>query len=175
MRLLDVLSVDNQWVANCVLKLASPAQILIVSSSLLFCFRRFSMRKLKKAFALAMACSTQTLDIAVLQRRWLVVRGLFFRALTGLKINFGVTYFSIPVKPESTWTRKQEKVNSAKVSLKMVKSCTCPSYILLTNKIRRNWSQMSNHFTVCCFFYRCIDCAEHLDLQRVLLELQLHQ
>nr|WP_236943131.1 hypothetical protein [Hymenobacter sp. PAMC 26628] len=62
--LLDILTSDNQAIANFVLKLANPAQIAIASSSFRLSFKRFSIRKLKKAFILAMACSTRTRPLA---------------------------------------------------------------------------------------------------------------
>jgi hypothetical protein len=132
---------------------------------LVFCFMRFLLRKLKKAFILPMACSTQTRTLAnaALQRRWLRVSGVFLRALRGLKIKRGLPCFSSPLKPESTWTRKGERSDWVKISLKIAKSWTCPSYRLLINKIRRNWSQMSSHFRVCCFFYHYTGSVEHLD------------
>ena len=173
---LGLLLAENQCL-DIVLKLANPMQIAIASSSFAFCRSRFSLRKLKNALAFAMACSTRTRTLA---SAWLQlfcsgVRGWFLRALVGLNRNRGDTCFSNPLKPESTCTRNAEKSNSPKTSLKIVKSCTFPSYRPLRNKIRLNWSHTSNHFNVCCFFYHYTSLPDSFDFQDVQQVFRWHQ
>ena len=76
---------------------------------------------------MAFSTTTRRRDNSVFSSFCRAVSGWFFVALWGIKTFAPETFFPSPKNPKSTCVSNREKSSPAKISLKIAKSCVCPS------------------------------------------------